>query len=113
MITERVPKPADELYAALSGPSCLKNEGGERVADLATVLAGLGEPLAAAFIFGMVGDLMAGLQGLLVKQEQIVGEHHEMSLGGPGHQAGGPGLLLAQLILQLIEDLFHVPAPPV
>src|ERR1035437_9424918 len=70
-------------------------------------------PLGPALILRLVGHAVLGLQRLLIEQEQIVCDRHQLRLRLFGHQARRPRLLLPQFVLDLVEHLFRFPSSPV
>ena len=64
-------------------------------------------------ILCLIGHAVLGLERLLIEQEQIVRDRHQLRLRLFGHQARRPGLLLAQLVLDLVEHLFRFPSSAV
>src|ERR1035438_5796672 len=65
-------------------------------------------PLDPALILRLVDHAVLGLQHLLIEQEQIVCDRHQLRLRLFGHQARRPRLLLPQFVLDLIEHLFRL-----
>lgn len=104
-------KPADELHAALQGAQ----QRGEQIADRLLTgrgIAGLFRPTCGGSAFsGLITDALLGCQASRQQLHQIVGQAQEMSLRDLRLRAAGPGLCLLQLVFELIEDLFHLPAP--
>jgi len=74
---------------------------------------GGGDALAPTAVFGRVLDFVPRLQTLLVGEQQIVREGNQERLGLIGLQGRGPSLLLAELVLDLVEDFLRFPAPAV
>lgn len=46
-------------------------------------------------------------------EKEVVGEDNQLGLGFLSGQAAGPGLLLGEPVLDLVEDLLGLPPPPV
>src|ERR1017187_6440356 len=94
----------------LGGPPRLQNQGREELARRRAFLGRRFSPLGPALILRLVGHAVLGLERLLIEQEQIVRDRHQLRLRLLGHQARRPSLLLPQFVLDLVEHLFRFPS---
>ena len=78
MVTDGLPDPAHELDAALGGPPCLQNQGREELARRRAFLGRRFRPPGPALILRLVGHAVLGLDRLLIEQEQIVCDRHQL-----------------------------------
>lgn len=93
-VADGLADPADELDAALGGPPGAQNQGRDGAAGRRTLPGQSADPFGSALLLGLVADAVLPFQGVLVEQEQIVGNPGQLGLRLLGHQAGGQGFLL-------------------
>ena len=103
-------QPSQELDGALSEAQGGGTQGGKGALVFAGEFHLLGDAFGATFEFGLGADALLPGEQDLESEKELMGEAEEARLHGLGCCRGGPGFGFSELIFQLVENLFDIPA---